>query len=304
MAVTMLDIHLKNVLEFGLKTIRANPDKHLKDIFGDFNLDPHAALYGNRLITLVKNWITKTEVPIVLGFDLSAAKMPAITVHLSSTSPSQSYLGDYGGMEIEAKEVQEKEVIVPKFKPKEIKWSEDKASLILEPPSDMTMESRSLFIPGLKLRDAKNREYNLSQDIDGNILIIEDNENAPLSEITATELEVVTPIAMARFDRGHMMMDEMATIAVHGHSDRNEGLWLYYITMWILLKYRPLMITAFGLDLATPMASDFSKDDSTIGTNTWRRFINVSAKSVWTWESARQNDILGLLLSISTQKGG
>jgi len=289
---------------FGLKTIRANPDKHLKDIFGDFNLDPHAALYGNRLVSLVKNWVTKTEIPVVLGFDLSSAKMPAITVHLASTSPSQSYLGDYGGSESEELLTQEREIIVPKFKAKSLTMSEDNKSIKLELLPEMPIEQRELVLPGLKLRDMKSREYDISSDIDGNILVIQASDSTPLSEIAAAEFEVVSPVAMARFSRGHMMMDETATIAVHGHADRNEGLWLYYITMWIFLKYRPLMISTFGLDLAMPVASDFSKDDSTIGTNTWRRFIQVSAKSVWSWETARQKDVVALFTSMTAGRAG
>lgn len=302
MSVTMLDIHIKNVLEFGLKTIRSNPDKHLTDIFGDFRLDPHAALYGNRLIALVKNWLTKTDVPIVLGFDLSSAKMPAVTINLTSTEPSQTYMGDFGGIEFQDLPAQQRDVIIPEFKVKSLDWNSDSTALILEPLSDMPMAQREMFIPGLILLDDKNREYSISQDIDGNILIIEAKDTAPLSDIGRTEFQVVSPALQARYKRGHMLMNETATIAVHGHTDRNEGLWLYYITMWIILKYRPLMIETFGLDLAMPMASDFSKDDSTLGTNTWRRFIQLSAKSVWTWESARQADVYGLLLSISSQQ--
>lgn len=302
MSVTMLDIHLKHVLDFGLKTVRANPDKHLRDIFGDFNLDPHAGLYGNRLIALVKNWVTKTEIPVVLGFDLSAAKIPAITVHLASTSPAQTYLADYGGTQSEELLSQEREIIIEKFVPKTLAWSSDKNSLKLQPPDDMGMEKRELFLAGLKIRDAKNREYDISQDEDGNTLIIQASDSAPLDQISSEYLEVVSPIIMARYSRGHMFMDEVATIAVHGHTDRNEGLWLYYITMWILLKYRPLMASTFGLDLALPSASDFSKDDSTLGTNTWVRFIQISAKSLWSWESARQGDVIALLASIAASK--
>lgn len=302
MSVTMLDIHLKHVLDFGLKTIRANPDKHLKDIFGDFNLDPHAGLYGNRLIAQVKNWITKTEIPVILGFDLSAAKMPAITVHLAATSVSQPYIGDHGGFVSEELLEQERDIIVPKFKPKALAWSEDRKAFKLELPTNMPFEQKELFIPGLKIRDVKSREYDISQDDDGNILIIQSSDSAPLSEISSESLEVISPVMLARYDRGHMLMDEVATIAVHGHTDRNEGLWLYYITMWILLKYRPLMASTFGLDLAMPSASDFSKDNSTLGTNTWSRFIQISAKSVWSWESARQKDVVALLASIATSK--
>jgi hypothetical protein len=291
----MTDLHLKYVIELGFKTIRANPDRFIKDIFGNAQLEPHAAIYGNRMIEMVKNWFMKTDVPVVLGFDLTEAKFPAVTIVLQGASPAMPMLGDYMGHEWEDVPSQEREVLVPKFVP-ESATETSEGALMITPPANMPLEQKELFLPGLTVRDNKNKEYPLSLDDNGNILILE--KNSPLSEIDLTELEVISPYMDARYSRGAMIYDEQAVVGVHGHSNRNEGLWLYYIVMWILLRSRPILAATFGMELSFPSASDFSKDDSFADNNIWRRFISVSTKTTWTWEQAKQKDILGLIMSV------
>jgi hypothetical protein len=298
MAAPMTDIHVKHVLELGIKTILADPDRHLADIFGDSKLDPHAALYGNRTIAQVKNWMQSTRIPVILGFDLVDSQMPAVTVNLAGSSPTGQFIGDEGGMSPENLEWQTKEVLVPAFSPASAVYADDRQSITITLPTDMTFEHTQLVMPGLMFRDADNREYNISADKDENILILERSSQYPLDQINLSRLEVVSPVIEARYSRGAMVYDEQVVVVVHGHSARNEGLWLYYIVMWTLLKFRPVLTGTFGLDLSTPSASDFSKDDSFLGEQVWRRYIQMTAKAVWSWETARQKDVLGLLLTV------
>jgi len=298
----MSDLHIRHVIILALKTIRSNPEKHLKDIFGEATLQPHAAIYGQRSIQQMVDWIKKTEVPVILGFDLTEAKMPAITVHLSASSPDMPYIGDEGIGESEDLGYQDKEVLVPAFQPAGID-NTDPTSWKLTLPADMPFELQELFLPGLKLRDAVNREYLIGRDSDGNVRIMESDPQAPLEQMDYSRLEVVSPVIQARYSRGQMQYNETVTIVVHGMSARQEGLWLFYVTMWALLRFRPLLTSVFGLDLSTPSASDYAKDDQFLGENVWRRYITVNAKTSWTWEMHRQQDLLGYLTSFQAQSG-
>lgn len=295
MATPLTDICLRHVLQLGLNTIKADPDKHLRDIFGDAKLDPIAGLYGERTIQEIKEWFLKTKVPIKRGFDVTESEMPAITIHLAGANQRQGLIGDDSIMETESLQSSEKEVLVKSFVPKSLNI-DDPTAYVIELPDSMSFEEKELVMPGLTLRDAGGREYPISADCDGNVLILQDK--SPLNAIDITKLEVISPVIEARYSRGAMVYDESLTIVVHGHSSRNEGLWLYYIVMWTLLKFRPLLIGTFGLDLGVPSASDYSKDDSYLGEQIWRRYINMSCTSVWTWEQARQKDLLGLLMTI------
>jgi len=302
MSAPMTDIHLKHVIELGIKTILSNPDHYLSDIFGDSKLDPHAALYGNRTIEQVKGWITKTKIPVILGFDLVDSQLPAVSINLAASTPENKFIGDEAYPGAQPLEWQQKEVLVPAFAPKSAEFDAERKSIMITLPDDMPFELQNLVMPGLIIRDSENREYNITQDKDYNILIIERSSQWTLESINLSRLEVVSPIIDARYSRGAMLYTEQAVIVVHGHSSRNEGLWLYYIVMWTLHKFRPVLTGTFGLDLSAPAASDFAKDDQFLGEQVWRRYITVQAKTLWSWESARQKDVLGLLTTIQADK--
>jgi hypothetical protein len=302
MAAPLSDIHVKHIVELGIKVILSDPHRHLTDIFGDSKLDPHAALYGNRTIDAVKKWITTTKIPVVLGFDLIDTQLPAVSVNLTASTPDVNFIGDVVMPGAEPLDWNQKEVLVPAFAPKSAEYSDDRSYITITLPDDMPFEMQQLVMPGLTLRDSDNREFDISADRDGNILILQKDSRYTLDQINLSKLEVVSPIIEARYSRGGMMYNEQLVVVVHGHSSRSEGLWLYYIVMWTLLKYRPLLAGTFGLELSVPSASDFSKDDSFQGEQVWRRYINMNAKTLWTWESHRQKDVLGLLMTIQADR--
>jgi hypothetical protein len=162
----------------------------------------------------------------------------------------------------------------------------------------MPFEQQQLVLPGLIMRDGQGREYDIAMDADGRPVLVQRDDDYPLDQIDLTKLEVISPVIDTRYSRGGMVYDETVTVAVHGHGHRQESLWLYYIVMWSLLKFRPVLAGTFGLDLSTPVASDLVRDDMYQPTQVWRRFITLTCTTIWTWESARQKDVLGLLLSV------
>lgn len=296
MAAPLTDIHVQHVLNLGLKTIRSNPKKHLKDIFGDVLLDPHAALYGQDMIDQIETWIMSTKVPVILGFDLVSSELPSVTVNLSSSTPHQEYIGDESVPGAEPLDWQEMEVVVPKFVPSQASLAEDRQSIIIAPPADMAQEMKDLFIPGLLVRDGRGQMFTISLDKDCNTILI--TRDTPVADVDLTGLEIVSPVINARYSRGAMVYNDTVTIVVHGHQSRQEGVWLYNIVMWTLLKFRPVLTATFGLDLSVPSASDFARDESYAGEQVWRRYITVTCTNVWSWESARQKDVLAMLLGI------
>jgi hypothetical protein len=116
-----------------------------------------------------------------------------------------------------------------------------------------------------------------------------------LLQADLSEVEVISPYTDSLFREGVMYFDDSVVVACHGHSDRTEGLWLWAIVHWGLLKFRPILTATFGLDLAMPSTTDFSKDDSFLGENVWTRYVNLSMKSVWSWTGPQTQDILEFL---------
>jgi hypothetical protein len=296
MSIALTDIALKYVVEFTFKTLRDNP-QHFDDIFGDYRLDPNAALLGSKAVNNIKQWFSTTKIPVVLGFNLAETEIPAVTVHIDSSSPVQQYLGDRAGSELIPQLPQDREVIIPKFVPKSLVFSADRTYITVTPPDDMSAEQQQLFLPGLRVRDAKGQEYNLTLG-DDNLPIVTQFGDETLDALDGSTLEVISPYSDASFSRGAMRIQERIMIVIHGKNDRNEGLWLWAIVVWGLMKFRPLLISVFGLDLAVPSSTDFVKADEFIGDNVWRRYIYLDTYSIWSWQEAQNQDIIGLLLTI------
>jgi len=297
MGLSLTDLKIRHALQFGLKVLRSNPEKYCREIFQDANNPALEAVYG-KMPEQVANWIKTTEIPIILGFDLTEARLPAITVHLSASSPSMPLMGDEGLAGYEELGYQDKEVLVPSFVPEGLNTSNPDC-YILTPPSQMPFEQQQLFLPGLLLRDANNREYSLGANASGEITVSALSDNAPLAEISTTSLEVVSPVLQARYGSGAMVYDEVVTVAVHANASRSEGVWLSLIVQWIFLKFRPLLAGTLNLDLSMPSASDLPKDESFLGENVWVRYFTINSKAVLSWGAYRQKDVLGYLVDPS-----
>jgi hypothetical protein len=291
----MTDINVKYVIDFTLATVRKNPDKYIKEIFGDAKIDPNAVFYGDRTIKDVTSWITNTNIPVVLGFDLSPAQMPGVTVHLERSSPAQSFMGDAGLGYSVPLEPNERGIVLPAFVPVRIDTAPDQTYATVILPT-MTDDQRQVIVPGMKFRDFANQIFSIGEDRENPTII---PDSIPLVQGNFQELTVVSPWTDARYTENAMLFEEVAMIAIHGHANRNEGLWLYMIVQWGLLKFRPLLIATFGMDLGMPSASDFMKDDSFMGENIWRRFITLSTKAVWSWEGPQLGDAVAFVLGLS-----
>lgn len=300
MSAVMTDIHIKYVVEFTLATVRKNPDKYVREIFGDAKIDPHAVFYGDRTINDVKEWITRTNIPVSLGFDLTQAQFPGVTINLERSSPSQSYMGDVGQQYSVPLEPHERAIILEAFVPQKINYAEDQSYATVILPATITNEQRQLISPGMMFRDYQGNLFAIGEDLDMPTLI---PQETPLLQGDFQRLEVVSPWSDARYLENAMLFEEVALVTVYGHANRNEGLWLYTIVHWGLLKFRPLLTATFGMDLGMPMASDFSKDDTFLGENIWRRFITLSAKAVWSWEGPRQGDAVAFVLGLNADAG-
>jgi hypothetical protein len=300
MSVVLTDLHVKYVVDFTIKTVLSNPDKYLAEIFGDASLEPHAALYGDNLLRKVKNWITTVNIPVVVGFQLDPTQIPGVTVHLVRSTPVQPFIGDTGFVTLQPIQKYERMIAVPTFSPSDIVPADDGKSIKFVPPASLDPNLARLIIPNFHIFDKNQREYGIGIGSDMNPIAVQSGSDL-LKDADLSQVTVVSPYPNVQVRSGVMYYDDTVTVACHGHADRNEGLWLWAIVQWGLLKYRPLLTATFGLDLALPTASDFSKDDSFLGDNVWTRYVNLSTKSVWSWSGAQSTDLVAFLTTILEQ---
>lgn len=294
MSVPLTDLHVKYVVDFTLRTVLGNPERYLTEIFGDAKLHPLAALLGDNYINKIKNWFTTTNIPVVLGFELDAAQIPGVTIHLKASTPVQPFMGDVGFTTLKPIQPYERNVIVPEFSPTDIVPSSDGTYITITPPATLDPQLSQLIIPGFHVFDKNKREYGIEIGPGGSVSIVQSGTDL-LTQADLSQVTVVTPYPNVQIRGGVMYFDDSVVVACHGHADRNEGLWLWAIVQWGLLKYRPLLTAVFGLDLALPTANDFSKDDSFLGENVWTRYVTLTTKSVWSWSAGEAKDFVAFI---------
>jgi hypothetical protein len=298
MGVPLVDVAVKYVVDFTLKTVLSDPPRYVKEVFGDARIDPLSALMGDRFFKQVEQWIKTTRLPCVLGFDLDPAQIPGVTIHLKSATPMQPFIGDAGFVLSHPVQPYNRVVVVPKFSPEDIIPSPDGQFITFIPPANLPPDQADIILPGLNVRDKNMREYGIGMGSDLNPTAFQISAKDPLVQADLSEIEVISPFSDTLFREGVMYYDDTVVVACHGHADRSEGVWLWAIVQWGLLKFRPLLTSTFGLDLAMPSASDFSKDDSFLGENVWTRYVNLSTKSVWSWVGPQSTDLLAFISHI------
>ncbi len=85
-------------------------------------------------------------------------------------------------------------------------------------------------------------------------------------------------------DLGTGVFTVMVDIGIHTAKGGDYILWLYYITSYILFKYKPLA-ERLGLKLHTYSASDYSKDSEKMGNNIWTRWVRFRCTTQNFWEA-------------------
>lgn len=300
MASPIVDLHVQYVLQYALKVLRANPELYMADIFGQLNIEPHAALLGKTYMEQLQNWIKKTDFPVVLGYNIDDTKIPGISVALANMAPVQPFLGDRGMPETKPIEPWERPVIIPPFQPQLITFAITPGTTqqyaVITPPADWTLVQQAMFFPGTIMQDAKQQEFIISTDPLTNNPRIDPLPGGPqVDQLDSSSLRVISPYHDAVYKQGNMYYKYNLTIRIYSKSDRQDGLWLWQIAMWALLKYRPLLISLFGMDLAFSSAGDYMVDSSKAPAHVWMRDIQMETQAMWAWTDSKQQDVLGFL---------
>lgn len=110
----------------------------------------------------------------------------------------------------------------------------------------------------------------------------EDESKAALDDLGAVE---------ENFELGTAAFTVMVDVGIHVAQGGDYVLWLYYITSYILFKYKP-MAHRLGLKLQTYSASDYSKDADKGVNNIWTRWVRFrcTTQNFWHGDALREFD--------------
>ncbi len=285
MSITSFDVEVYAIIQYGLDYIRSNLDV-LDKIFDNFNSEHLKNLYGKKEIERIKTFIKDNNIPVKLAWNLTPQDIPCYSLHLAQAVEDvpHAFLHDYAG-ENKYDKAQPR-IINSEFVPSS--YDTDKGTLIVPDIVDL-----SLTRPGHILVDAKKEKYLITNITDKKIEIQLEGNEPDMSKV-----HIESFITQTRKKRGEAYFNEQIDIGIHAHGDKNTVLWLYYILVWILLRFKP-EIERRCMDLTTFSASDFRRDNQFLGENIFSRWVRLSARTRVSWEEEPYPEIDTVVATVS-----
>jgi hypothetical protein len=151
----------------------------------------------------------------------------------------------------------------------------DSATEVLVVPDTIDL---SLVRPAHILVDAKDEEY-LITEVSGQTITIVLEGGAP----DTSKVKITSFIKTQKIRQGQSYVEEQIDIGIHGHAEQNTVLWMYYMVIWICLRFKQ-ELEHRGIDLSTWSATDFKRDSQYLGENIFSRWMRVTARTLVTWK--------------------
>jgi hypothetical protein len=95
----MPEIVVQKVLEYGIKSLRANKAEFY-ELFSQFTQDELSNDYGQKYLDEIWKWFSTTKIPVVKAWAFNVQQIPCVSVHLANETEdeSKSSLGDFAGV--------------------------------------------------------------------------------------------------------------------------------------------------------------------------------------------------------------
>jgi hypothetical protein len=270
-----LDIEIQAFLDDGFEYIRANPDV-FTEIFKHFQ-EPHLEkLYGNREVDRVKKWFLGTHVPVIQSWNLGPSRVPCVSIHLAASSEATqySYFGDHAetNEEIDASQAT---VIVDDFVP--AAYDSTTGVITINPDTTDISNIRPNYI----LVDASGEAFLIIPviDLENNFFTIDITEG---SGVDVRSLHIQDGVGVVKKKHGQSEFMENIDLGIHGKDDNNTVLWMYYIIVWLLFRFKATLEER-GIDIHTFSASEFDRQSKFVEENIYSRWIRLVGKTTVEW---------------------
>jgi len=273
LGVRSFDVEIQAFLTDGFSYIRQHPEI-IDEIFGHFKQSHLEALYGETEIKNVKQWVLTNDIPVIQSWNLAPSRVPCVSVHLAASNEQTqwSYLGDHAETGVESGTGA---TIVDTFVPAD--YDATTGRITINPDTTDISGIR----PGYILHDASGEKFLIVPviDIDNNFFSIDTTEG---SDVDVRELVITDSVTYVKKKYGQGEFHENVDLGIHGSDDNNTVLWMYYMVVWTLFRFKPVLEKR-GIDLHTFSASEFDRQSKFVQENVYSRWIRLGAKSTVEW---------------------
>ncbi len=271
MGVISLDVELQAFLTDGFDYVRAHLDDSVDEIFSNFKQPHLAKLYGDKEIKTIKKWLREQAIPVVQSWGLQPTLVPCISIHLaqSSEQTGHSFLGDLGGT---VTSTATPLIIIPPFTC--ASYDSATGKVTTKPGTDISaLRNGYILVDGageLWLVDGTigNDYFHINTDAGG--------------LVDTSKFYIQSAEGTVRAKGGQALFQDMVDIGIHGHTNQNTVLWMYYIISWLLFRFKSTL-EARGIQLQTFSGTEFNKDMKFLGEHIYSRWMRFVAQTEVEW---------------------
>ena len=261
------DLIIRHALMIGLDDLRQNPWQ-LQIVFASLLDDPYTSnQYGQKVIDKATKWFLKTEIPVIMDYNLtSASPMPVIVISLQDSNEEASTLGDVNYVPSESTPAE--------WEPTTQKFSAqyDPATGLVTPSISVIANNQMLLVDGVG-----NRYPIIDIQVDTN-----GNENLLIQKGLVSDFSNCALLWSSNklsVNLESLSFKEQYNIVCNVKGETDYLIYLYMITKYCLLRYKKTLLEGRGFERTTITCSKLMKNNSLapVGSeNIWCRVITLT----------------------------
>ena len=271
MPITSFQTEVQTFLRYGWDQVTKVHPEQIDEIFAKFKDDHLWKQYGDWQIHDIKEWLAGNEVKIKNAYQLQPTDIPCISIALANGNEQsdKAFFSDLAGTE----EIEGTERIIVK---ENVPASYDPLTNTIRTQNDVSVE---LVQPNHVVIDSGGSSFLITRVIDNNTLQIEVPTAGPTPQLS--KMSIWSTRKKVSF-RGEAYMTEFVDIGIHSLADQNILIWMYFIVVYILFRYKTVLQQRC-MDLHTFSVSDFARKNEMLGNHVYSRNIRMSARIRLSW---------------------
>lgn len=279
------DIIIRTALIAAIQDLRRDPWL-LDYCFASLNMDPlTASQYGAKEIANAKRWFQRTDIPVVMDFRLDSLEGTCISIQLQASEEAENTYGDthYDPYE-------QNDFVWPVLAGPFSGQYNPSTGILLLPQSVI---DQLIVVPGMVVVSDTGRLATVTDVTNKSQLtlspaLVDTYAHALIK--SGTPPEATTQLESVSFK-------EKYVIGVHTMGDAQVNIWLYSITMYILLRFKEQYLEARGLERTSVAAQGLQRNQQTGKEVMWSRFIAMDGYCRHVWPKIQEINIRSTFFS-------
>jgi hypothetical protein len=237
------DIVVRTAVIAGLADIRESPAL-LDYVFASLPKDDLTyKIYGEEQVKIAKDWFLNTDIPVFMNTRIDESKVPCITIAVTSSNEDAQTLGDVHYQTVEMDKDESVIVYGGPFTP--LNYVASTGCMTMKSTFDLEV------FPGQLIKDKKGKSHEILDVLDPYTIVIEPNANSNFSGMYVVSAPQKRQVSVESVE-----FRESFEIGCHALGEPAFLTYLHSIVLFILLRYKEVLLEARGLTRTTISSGD------------------------------------------------